>query len=228
MRAVEELINSTNPGWPFVQQLIDAATNKIELLPCDSSKIKEVLFKTQVTTRSPMGSIIYATGGILIDNGWIRILGSGNSRLNRTIPDWNKGKTFAAFGDKPSYLLVADDAAGGFFAINGGALGKDPGKIYYLSPDKLIWEPLDLTYTDFLYFCFSGDLNKFYKNLRWTNWKEEVLKLDGNEVYSFYPFLWSKQGKDINKIIRKKIPVEEQFIFNMSSRKQLGLDKEGQ
>ena len=94
MRPVEELVNETEPGWTLVQQWIASAKNKVEVLPSDSMKAKDALFKTQVTTRSPMGAIIYSSGGLLIDNGWIRILGSGHSKLNRTLPDWNKGKSF--------------------------------------------------------------------------------------------------------------------------------------
>ena len=182
------------------------------------------MLKTQVTTRSPMGAIIYSTGGLLIDNGWIRILGSGNKKLSRTVPDWNKGKSFKEFGDRPSLLLIADDAIGGLFAINGGQLGKDLGKIYYLSPDKLVWETLNMTYTDFLMFCFNGDISGFYKRLRWRNWKDEVSILHGDKVYNFYPTLWSQEGKDINKNSRSVIPIEEQYNFNMSMRKQLGLN----
>ncbi|TKK64169.1 DUF2625 domain-containing protein [Ilyomonas limi] len=227
MRPPDQLINTTEPGWTLVQQWISKAKNKVEVLPCDTAKAKDALYKTQVTTRSPMGAIIYSTGGLLIDNGWIRILGSGSTKLARTLPDWNKGKSFKEFGEQPSFLLVADDAIGGFFAINGGAFGADAGKLYYLSPDNLEWEPLDLTYTEFLNFCFSGKLNDFYKGLRWKGWKEEVAQLDGNMVYSFYPFLWTKEGKDIDKVSRKPIPVEEQFSFMLDMRKQLGLTKNG-
>ena len=227
MRPVDDLINKSDPGWPLVQQWIDSAKNKVEILPCDTTKAKDALFKTQVTTRSPMGAIIYSTGGLLIDNGWIRILGSGHNKLNRTLPDWNKGKSFTNFGDRPSFLLVADDAVGGFFAVNGGLFGKDAGIIYYLSPDNLEWMVLDMTYTDFLDFCFNGNLTKFYEDLRWTNWKEDISKLDGNMVFCFFPYLWTKQGKDINQNTRKPVPIEEQYIFNLRSRKQLGLDKNG-
>ena len=223
MRKLEELINTKDPGWPFVQQMIDSATNQLQILPADSSKANDALLKIQVTTRSPMGAIIYNTGGILVDHGWIRILGSGCTTINRSLPDWNKGKSIQEFGQIPAYLLIADDAAGGFFAINGGAFGKDMGKTYYLSPDRLVWEPLNLTYSDFLYFCFNNDLNEFYQNLRWTNWTKDVVKLDGDKVFNFYPFLWSKEGKDIIKNSRKKIPVDEQFQFNIESRKRLGL-----
>jgi len=224
MRPVEELINTKEPGWVVVKGWIDSATNKVEILPCNQEKASDALYKTQVTTRSPMGAIVYSTGGLLIDNGWIRILGSGHAKLNRSLPDWNKGKTFAEFGQRSPYLLVADDAAGGFFAINGGGLGSDLGKVYYLSPDDLKWENLDMTYSDFLWFCFTGDLNKFYTGLRWTNWTQEIAKLDGNKAYSFYPFLWSAEGKDIDKNSRKPVPVEEVFILLMSTRLQLGED----
>lgn len=224
MRPVEELINTKEPGWVLVQEWIDSATNKVEILPCNKEKATDALYKTQVTTRSPMGAIIYSSGGLLIDNGWIRILGSGHARLNRTLPDWNKGKAFNEFGERPAFLLIADDAVGGFFALNGGAFGDKVGKVYYLAPDNLEWEDLDMTYTEFLLFCFSGDLNDFYTGLRWTNWKEEAAKLDGDKTYNFYPFLWVKEGKDINKNSRKPIPVEEQYSLNMSMRLQLGLE----
>lgn len=225
MRPVEELINKTDPGWKFVEQWIKAAKNKVEILAVDTAKAKDALYKTQVTTRSPMGAVIYMTGGLLVDDGWIRILGSGNARLNRTLPDWNKGKAFNEFGEAAPYLLIADDAVGGFFLLNGGVLGKDVGKVYYFAPDNLEFEAMDLSYTEFLLFCFDNDLDKFYKGNRWKNWREEVKKLDGNLVYNFVPFLWTKEGKDINKNKRKEVPVEEQFSLNLDMRKQLGLDK---
>jgi hypothetical protein len=225
MQPVEELINKTDPGWTLVKDWIKSAKNKVEILPVDTTRAKDALYKIQVTTRSPMGAVVYMTGGLLIDNGWIRILGSGSEKLNRTLPDWNRGKSFKEFGDAPTFLLIADDAIGGFYLLNGGGLGKDLGKIYYFSPDDLEYEPLDITYTEFLQFCFDGDLDKFYEGKRWTTWRNEVSQLDGDKVFNFYPFLWTKEGKDINKISRNVVPVEEQYSFNSNMRKQLGLDK---
>jgi hypothetical protein len=223
MQSIDKLINLEEPGWPVVQQWINEAKNKVEVLPCDTAHAKEALYKTQVSTRSPMGAIIYATGGLLIDHGWIRILGSGAPRLNRSIPDWNKGKSFKEFGERPSFLLIADDAVGGFFAINSGAFGNDAGKIYYLSPDNLEWEPLGLSYTEFLLFCFNGDLATFYKDLRWAEWDKDNATIDGNVTYSFFPYLWTEEGRDINTISRKSVTVEEQFQFMLEMRKKMGL-----
>jgi len=225
MRSLDELINKVDPGWTFVKQWIDSAKNKVEILSVDTVNAKNVLYNTQVTTRSPMGAIIFMTGGLLIDNGWIRILGSGNSKLNRTLPDWNKGKAFKDFGQPAPFLLIADDALGGFFILNGGGLGKDLGKVYYFSPDNLEYEPLNLTYSDFLNFCFNNNLDEFYQGYRWTNWMDEVSDLSGDKIFNFFPPLWTKEGKDVNKVSKRAIPIEEQYSLNLDFRKQLGLDK---
>jgi hypothetical protein len=225
MKKVEELIDKADPGWTLVEDWIKTAQNKVEILPADAAKAKEALYKTQVTTRSSMGAVVFNTGGLLIDDGWIRILGSGNSKFDRTLPDWNKGKTFNEFGEAPPYLLIADDAIGGFYLLNGGGLGTDIGKIYYFSPDNLEYEPLDVTYSEFLGFCFNNDLDKFYEGNRWNGWREEVSKLKGDEVFNFYPFLWTAEGGDINKNSRKIIPVQEQYGLNIDLRKQLGFEK---
>jgi len=225
MRTIEELINKTDPGWMFVKEWIDSAKNKVEILPVDSIKAVDALYKIQVTTRSPMGAIVLMTGGLLIDNGWIRILGSGSEKLNRSLPEWNKGKAFNNFGEPAPFILIADDIIGGFFLLNGGGLGSDLGKVYYLAPDNLEFESMGLTYTDFLNFCFNNNLDKFYKGYRWSNWENDVEKLKGDQVYNFVPFLWTKEGKDINQVSKKAVNVEEQYTLNLEFRKQLGIDK---
>lgn len=226
IRPIEELIDKKDPGWTNVRKWIDSAKNKVEILPADTSKAKDALYNTQVTSRSPMGAIILMTGGLLIDDGWIRILGSGSQKLPRSIPGWNKGKGFKDFiSEGADFLLIADDAIGGFFLTNGGALGEDLGKVYYFSPDNLEYEPLDMTYTEFLFFCFNNDLEKFYEGYRWKNWRKEVSSMSGDQVFNIVPPLWSKQGRDFSKNSRKAIPIQEQYEFNLSMRKQLGLDK---
>ncbi|MBL7756822.1 MAG: DUF2625 family protein, partial [Chitinophagaceae bacterium] len=85
-RSLEELINKSDPGWVLVKQWIDSAKNKVEILPADIKKAEDALVKLQVTTRSPMGAIVYMTGGLLVDRGWIRILGSGSAKLGRSLP----------------------------------------------------------------------------------------------------------------------------------------------
>lgn len=221
MQSFETLLNHTDPAWPLVQKWIDSAKNKVEVLAVDSAKAKEALYNTQVSTYTTLGSVIYNTGGIMVDNGWIRILGSGSDRLNRSVPAWNKGKTIAEYGDTPAYLLIADDAVGGFFAINHGAFGEDLKLIFYLAPNSLQWEPLGLGYTEFIRFCFDSDLSAFYKGLRWSTWNQFIANLDGSKSYSFRPYLWSEAGMDIEKCTRKLVPTEELYNFNLKKQKEL-------
>ncbi len=220
MKKVSELINVAEPGWVLVAEWINDATNKVEILPKNEKEADNALYQTQVSTRSPMGAIIYETGGLLIDHGWIRILGSGNQKLDRTLPEWNKGKTFKEYGDKPSIFLVADDVVGGFFAINGGALGDDLGNVYYFAPDALEWESMDIGYSDFLWWTFTGDLSQFYANARWTDWKKELSEVNGNQGIAFYPFLWTEH-KHIDDLTRKIVPISEIWAFQQDALKQL-------
>lgn len=213
MRELNDLINKNENAITLIQDWKKDAKNKIQILENDSLKSKEALFNTQVSTRSPMGAIIYHSGGILINDGWIRIYGSGNEKLNRNLPEWNKGKTFQNFGEKPNQLIIADDAVGGFFLLNGGALGNDLGKVYYLAPDNLEPEPLDLNYTDFINFCFNGNINEFYKDLRWKNWEKDFKTLSTNEAFIFYPYLYTKEGKNINTVQKNKTNIEEVYKF---------------
>jgi len=59
MRSIDELINDKDQGWILVKEWIDTAKNKVEILPVDSNQARDALYKTQVTTKSPMGSIVH-------------------------------------------------------------------------------------------------------------------------------------------------------------------------
>jgi hypothetical protein len=222
LKPLDSLINKKEPALEMVKQWIKEAKNLVEVLPKDSVRADSALYQTQVTTRSPMGAVVYETGGILIDHGWIRILGSGCKRLNRSLMDWNKGKSYKNVGEQLSFLLIADDVLGGFFAINAGGISKEGiGKVFYFAPDNLTWEKTEMTYSAFLNFCFSGDINKFYEGYRWTNWITDIDSLDGNLGISVFPFLWSKEGQeDINKNSKKPVPIQELWDLYFKEEKK--------
>jgi hypothetical protein len=218
MRTLEELINKTDPAWPYVQEWIQASQNQVTVLPVTPSLATTALLQTQVTTHAPMGAIIFETGGLLIDHGWLRILGSGHPGMSRSLPAWNKDKSFQEYGETPGFLLIADDVLGGFFAINGGDLGTDLGHVYYLAPETLNWENLHVSYSDFLDWCFNGDMNEFYLHQRWDGWETAVAQMDGDHAFSFFPFLWTTAGKDISQISRKAVPIQELYNLVQDNR----------
>ena len=124
--------------------------------------------------------------------------------------------------ESPSpYLLIADDAIGGFFASNGGALCDDAGSLYYFAPDSLEWEPLDTGYTGFINWALAGDLQDYYAELRWTGWEAEVQALPADRTINFYPFLWAK-ADSLESRNRASVPVLESFNLQLGFAEQLG------
>lgn len=219
MKPLSELIDTRESGWDMIMQWKATATNNAEILAKDSLRASNALFQTQLTTASTIGAIVFNCGGILVDDGWIRILGSGCKRLERSLPEWNKGKSFSDYGEDAAYLLVADDALGGFFAVNAGGIDKfDIGQVFYFGPNKLKWVTTGLGYNEFISFCFSGDIQKFYNEFRWTDWKTEVKNLNTDQVISCYPLFWTDAGKDLVKN-RKVVPVQTQWNFYQQSQK---------
>jgi Protein of unknown function DUF2625 len=219
VRPISDLL-SDDPAWPLVKQWIEAASNPVEVLDARDPDRSRSLEALQVTTRSPMGAVVYETGGLLIDEGWLRILGSGHPRLPRTLPDWNKGRNWSAADAPPAILLVADDVIGGSFAVNGGALPGPLGHVHYFAPDRLEWESLNRGYSDFLLWTLSGDLQTFYEGHRWPDWSAEVRELPGDRVFCIYPFLWA-QGPPIAERRRRVVPMDEMLNLQFDLRRQL-------
>lgn len=205
MRLIDELVEIVEPALPLVTEWAANAELSVEILP-PSSNCGDVLVELQVSTRSVLGAIAYGTGGILVDGGWLRMLGSGHPKLTRNIAMWNTGRS-------NGFCLVADDAVGGFFALNGGAFGDDLGSVYYLAPETLEWESLGVGHAAFTQWAFTKQLHTFYAGMRWPGWEEDVGNLPGDQCINFYPFLWSEQGS-AQTSSRRPVPVDEQYAFN--------------
>lgn len=207
LRSYPELLSPT-PAWPELKRTFSEATNKIEVIP-PSDQQEACLVKLQVTTRSNLGAIAHETGGILIDGGWIRLLGCGSPGISRALGFWNEQLEVSL----EDALLVADDAIGGFFAINGGALPGAPGHVHYLAPDTLQWEDLDAGHSQWLSWLCSGDLAQFYGDLRWPGWEQEIAALGGDQVLLAWPPPWTKEGAPGQPVLRRPVPAHEVFAL---------------
>ncbi len=220
-RPIEALI-ANDPAWPRIQAGIKEASNQVVILERDPERSKMALLRTQVTTRSTLGAIIYETGGIVINGGVLRILGGGSEKMKRNLPDWNKGKSYKEYGQQPIFLLVADDIFGGFFALNGGGIqGFPKGKVLYLPPSTLEWEIVAETYSEFIDFALNADLNEYYKDVMWPGWEKDLPEIGYDKCMHFYPPLWSKEGQDLSKSIRGIVPEEENWVNQMAWKAKL-------
>jgi len=212
-RELDELIVTHDPAIDLVKQWVRDAEVPCELLPPGPER-EDALLYLQVTTHSTLGALAYDTGGLIIDHGWLRFLGSGHAKLPRTLHDWNSTRTDGAF------YLVGDDAAGGFFALNGGAFGDDLGSVYYWAPDNLEWESLNAGLTDILSAFVTSYLGDFYKSLRWSTWREDIQNLSGDRCFFFFPFLWTREGS-LEGSDRSTVPISELWSLKVETVRQL-------
>ena len=77
-------------------------------------------------------------------------------------------------------------------------------------------------FSEFVYWTFTGDINKFYEDFKWTGWQDEVKYVLGDEGISIYPFLWA-EGDAIEKRSRRIVPIEEIWGITNENRKNLGI-----
>jgi hypothetical protein len=213
-RKLDELIVTEEPAIELLQQLVNDAEVPCELLPPGPQRSDALLY-LQVTTHSTLGALAYDTGGLLIDDGWLRLLGSGHEKLSRSLHEWNTPRTDGAF------YLVGDDLAGGFFAINGGAFGDDLGSVYYWPPDDLEWQSLQTGLTDFVASFLTYAFEDFYKDLRWSTWREDVRGVSSDQCFAFFPFLWTKEGS-IEHSHRSAVPMSQMWSAKVEIVRQLG------
>lgn len=211
-KTFQELRLDDSITWHRLQTWKQNALNPVEFLPPDSARASNALVKSQVASNTFLGTVIFRTGGILIDNGWIRILGSGCTRMDRSVPEWNRGKLASRNTDESGLLLVADDVVGGLYALKYDEpdAPESVGVIFYYGPNSLTWQSTGLNYSNFLLFCFSGDIKDFYEGFRWKGWQEDIAQINCNQVYSCYPLLWTREGIQM-KSNRKVLAIQKQW-----------------
>lgn len=195
MRTLDELLDRTEPALPLLREWInDPAGNGGTLIPAMDGLRTETLVGLQVTTRSTLGALAYETGGVSIADGLLRLLGSGSER---SILQTAELAGCPLDGRYPDVIVLGDDVFGGLFALNGGRFGADrQGQVFYLAPDDTEWVPLGLGHSDFVHWCLTGDLSALYSPLTYL----DVFALRPfppfEATFTFYPFLWTKEGKE--------------------------------
>lgn len=221
MKTLPDLL-SEDSAWILAKEAIRAARNEVTLLERDRRQAEATLIDLQISDKATLGAVVLNAGGMLIDRGWLRVLGSGHPEIAGDIRSWNGlGPDPAALRFKPEgYMIVAYDIAGGFFAMNNGAFADHSPSIYYFAPDTLEWEDTEKGYTDFLYWALNGDLDRYYATFRWIGWEKDVRELNGGQAMMIYPFLWSEEGRDANRADRSPVPVAELWDLQQDMRRR--------
>lgn len=191
--------------WETIVRTIAASPCPVTVLEADDRRAAECLNGLGITTRSWLGAVVAHTGGLLVDHGWLRVLGSGTASLPDVRADTG--------------LTVAFDVLGGRYrwAVNGD--GKPT--IHYFAPDDLAWQDLGLGYGDWLAAVLSGALDDFYASLRWQGWQREVAALRPDEGVHSWPPPWSAEGKDLSAVSRAVVPLAELISAHTAAADQV-------
>lgn len=153
----------------------------------------------QVTTRSWLGAVVHRSGGLVLDHGWLRVLGSGNEEYRLA--------SLGEINDFAGAVVVARDVLGGQFAWRVNAAGGPT--IWYLAPDTLRWENCELGYGGWLAAMIGGGTTAFYQHLRWPGWVHETETCQLDHAIDVFPPLWTREGKDISAASRRVVPMSE-------------------
>ncbi|GIE34655.1 hypothetical protein Ait01nite_077000 [Actinoplanes italicus] len=191
-------------AWNEVAETIAAAPYPVRALTPDPVRAEAALAAFGITTRSWLGAVVANTGGLLVDHGWLRVLGSGADGLPDVTAEADPGRRG---------VVVAYDVLGGVFDWRPADAGRPP-TVHYYAPDTLDWQDLEQGYTDWLYAVLAGSLTAFYETLRWPGWEAEVGALAPDRGLTVWPPPSTVEGADLSLVSRAPAPLLQVVAFN--------------
>ena len=197
-------------GWDDVVSVVSSAPYPVEVLPVDPLAAQQCLAALGITPRSWLGAVVANSGGLLIDHGWLRVLGCGYGGLPAVDANADDGR-----------VTVGYDVLGGWFTWQCAAGSVRP-TVHYFAPDDLEWQDLELGYADWLEPMLGGAVTAFYDGLRWPGWESEVGAVAVDQALSTVPPPWTLEGKDLATVSRKAIPLRQLVSVHQAMARQLG------
>jgi hypothetical protein len=199
-------------AWPEVAAAIAAAPYPIRVLPANPDRAAACLTALGLTTTSWFGALVAKAGGVLIDHGWVRVLGSGHDGL----PD-----VVSQADAEARVLTVGYDVLGGQIAW----LPTEPdggSTVHYFGPDELGWLDLEQGYAEWLHAMLHGSATSFYDTVRWPGWQTDVAAIALDQGFSVWPPPFTVEGKDLSTVSRRAVPLAELVSFYQDAARQLG------
>lgn len=193
-------------AWDEVESAIEAAPYPIEVLTRTASVLDQI---DGVTERSWMGAVVDRTGGLLVDHGWLRVFGSGDA--TRGLPDILTAQS--GFGELPGFAVAVD--------VLGGVFAWAPKTMLYFAPDSLRWEDVDDGYGSWLNAMLRGAMDRFYEDVRWPGWTEDVAAIGLDQGIHTAPPLFTREGKDVAAVSRRPVSLAELISVHRDMARQL-------
>lgn len=224
LRTADELLSTPDPAWPLLHKMILAAGPTTTLLPAPELDGRREIHALQVSAKSFLGASAYHIAGLLLDSGWLRILGCGHPLCEWSISAATRRMGWGAdAASPPEGLLVAVDALAGLFAINGGFHPNIPrGHIAYFGPDTLRWDDTGAGHSAWLESMLTPTRRAaFYADLRWPTWEQETAALPANTAFSLYPPPYTRESRPLESTKRTAVPLDELITLNLQAVRKL-------
>ncbi|MCR5743890.1 MAG: DUF2625 domain-containing protein [Lachnospiraceae bacterium] len=204
-----------NELWEEIEKMFSQSKRDVRIIEGTENVGLGVITYIGLNDDTSIGAVIRNTKGIIVDNT-VRILGQGDKEIDGmdVVNEIEDGRMLI-----DGKLIVATDIVGGAYAMNITDMGSVIGSIWYFAPDTLKWEALGIKYSEFLYWTALGNMDDFYKSLRWRDWKQMAAGLTFNQAYMFYPFLWSKEC-DRDSAKKSVVPYKEILGINLEYGKK--------
>jgi hypothetical protein len=199
-------------AWNEVQAAAAASPYPVDVLPADPASAARCLAALGFTRQSWLGAVVAHSAGLVVDHGWLRVLGSGGHRLSDVVSQADPSA---------ARLVIAHDVLGGLFTWMPPTPQGRP-TVHYFGPDDLGWQDLGQGYADWLYAVLHGSLTRFYDTLRWPGWQAEVAAVGLDQGIHAWPPPWTAEGKDLSTVSRKPIPIDELIAYYQDTATQLG------
>ncbi|WBB53794.1 DUF2625 family protein [Verrucosispora sp. WMMD573] len=211
------VVENDQTSWLILVDVLSRSFAAPRILPADHDKAVASLCQLQVAANSSLGAIALNSGGILLYDGWLRILG-GSPCPEESLPSIGQVNDFPVDVDRmwtpTEGLIVAHDVLGGIFFLNGLRPGAGrpgvPGEVIYFDPATLSWARMKMSHSEWLAWCVSGDLPHFYDGRLWPMWRQDVMALRADQGIAISPALWADEAAIADReVTRTAVPMAE-------------------
>ncbi|MCZ7680664.1 MAG: DUF2625 domain-containing protein [Sandaracinaceae bacterium] len=97
------------------------AGERARVLTVDAARGRRVAAALGVSDRALLCAVATELGAVVVDDGWVRVLGGGAEGHEADLASVNGLGDRVVLGLSPGLLIVGFDVLGGVFAMDGGA-----------------------------------------------------------------------------------------------------------
>ncbi|MFN8076516.1 MAG: DUF2625 family protein [Kineosporiaceae bacterium] len=225
LRTPAELAAVDAPAWPSLWVALTGARVPVRVLDVDPGAAESELHLLQVDAGTVLGALVLHTGGLLVDHGWVRVLGGGAQGL----PGVAGASGLLQPGAAPPWLVVGYDVVGGRFAIAGQGAPAPVGEVCYWGPDTLRWDSLGVGHRAFVLAAVDGALADLYEPYRWPGWQDDVSALTPGQGLALYPPPFTRDGQDPSCVARRTVAFPDLLAFydDMAAQLASGPEPDG-